>query len=411
MGTDGRQFELTPKVLDLGYAYLSSLGIGEIAQPSMEALSEQVHESVSVAVLDGDEIVYVARVPTKRIMTISLVARLPPARRHHLDGSGAAGRPRAGRPRRLPRPGASHRPAPSAPSPTSAELRDELAEVRRQGFALVDQELEDGVRSIATALRDRRGRAVAAINVSTHAGRVSLKELRGHVPARAPEHRRRDQRPPRQALTGRPASAGWGPRRGGRVGRARGVGTVGGERPDRHGRQLGHDVVHVGRVGQHAPEVGHALVGQARRPGPGTPPGDRTARPRLAGRSPGTWDRGRPAPRPRPRSGRWTRARCGPRVRRSRAAPPRPPGCTTAGDVGRHHLVEWPRPRRSRPGRTAERGGAPRPARRPPPHRAARAGRAAGSPLEPLGSPPCCWPSCGLSVFAERTNVRPAHRA
>jgi IclR family pca regulon transcriptional regulator len=177
MGTDGRQFELTPKVLDLGYAYLSSLGIGEIAQPSMEALSEQVHESVSVAVLDGDEIVYVARVPTKRIMTISLSlgSRLPAVttsmgRVLLADlGPGELGtfldrvQPQARTERTIT---------------DVDELRDALAEVRRQGFALVDQELEDGVRSIATALRDRRGRAVAAINVSTHAGRVSLKELK-----------------------------------------------------------------------------------------------------------------------------------------------------------------------------------------------------------------------------------------
>jgi IclR family pca regulon transcriptional regulator len=183
MCTDGRQFELTPKVLDLGYAYLSSLNIGDLAQPSMEALSEQVHESVSVAVLDGDEIVYVARVPTKRIMTISLslgsrlpavttsmgrvlLADLTPA---ELDAFLARVEPQARTARTIT---------------DVAELRAELDEVREQGYALVDQELEDGVRSIATALRDRRGRAVAAINVSTHAGRVSIKELRASfVPA------------------------------------------------------------------------------------------------------------------------------------------------------------------------------------------------------------------------------------
>ena len=81
MRSDGRYFELTPRVLDLGYAYVSSLKLPDIAQPFMEALSERVHESVSAAVLDDDEIVYVARVPTKRIMTvsISLGSRLPAA--------------------------------------------------------------------------------------------------------------------------------------------------------------------------------------------------------------------------------------------------------------------------------------------------------------------------------------------
>ena len=74
MRSDGRRFELTPKVLNLGYAYLSSLHVGDIAQPYMEGLSERLHESVSASVLDGDQIVYVARVPTKRIMTIALLA-------------------------------------------------------------------------------------------------------------------------------------------------------------------------------------------------------------------------------------------------------------------------------------------------------------------------------------------------
>ena len=79
--TDGKYFELTPMVLDLGHAYVSSLQLPDLAQPHMEALSEQVHESVSASVLDGHEIVYVARVPTQRIMAISLAigSRLPPA--------------------------------------------------------------------------------------------------------------------------------------------------------------------------------------------------------------------------------------------------------------------------------------------------------------------------------------------
>jgi IclR family transcriptional regulator, pca regulon regulatory protein len=70
VSTNGRRFSLTPRVLDIGYAYLSSLNVQQIAQPYLEALSERVHESVSVTVLDGADIVYVARVPTKRIMTI-----------------------------------------------------------------------------------------------------------------------------------------------------------------------------------------------------------------------------------------------------------------------------------------------------------------------------------------------------
>src|SRR5262245_43537654 len=79
VSNNGRHFSLTPRVLDIGYAYLSSLNIEQIAQPYLELLSERVDESVSVTVLDGADIIYVARVPTKRIMTISLGlgSRLP----------------------------------------------------------------------------------------------------------------------------------------------------------------------------------------------------------------------------------------------------------------------------------------------------------------------------------------------
>ena len=129
-----------------------------------------------MAVLDGDEIVYVARVPTKRIMTISLSlgSRLPAV----TTSMGRVLLADLARTTSTPFSTASTTGPHRADHHRRRELRDELAEVRRQGFALVDQELEDGVRSIATALRDRRGRAVAAINVSTHAGRVSLKELK-----------------------------------------------------------------------------------------------------------------------------------------------------------------------------------------------------------------------------------------
>ena len=183
MRCDGRLFELTPKVLDLGYSYVSSLQIADLAQPSMEAMSERVHESVSCAVLDGEEIVYVARVPTTRIMTISLalgsrlpafctslgrvlLADLPDAQ---LDGYLERLRPQRRTERTVTDKG---------------RLREIMVEARRQGWTMVDQELEDGVRSIAAPLRRRDGRAVAALNCSTHAGRVGLRELRSEfVPA------------------------------------------------------------------------------------------------------------------------------------------------------------------------------------------------------------------------------------
>ena len=175
VSADGRRFSLTPRVLDIGYAYLSSLNVQQIAQPYLEALSERVHESVSVTVLDGADIVYVARVPTKRIMTISLglgsrlpayctsmgrvlLAELAP------DGLGDA------LPDRLER----HK----ANTVTSvAELAVVLKQVRAQGWAIVDQELEMGLRSVAAPLRDSSGRAVAAMNISTQVARTPVEQL------------------------------------------------------------------------------------------------------------------------------------------------------------------------------------------------------------------------------------------
>jgi IclR family pca regulon transcriptional regulator len=175
--SNGRGFELTPRVLDIGYAYLSSLDLASIAEPAMEALVERTHESCSAAVLDGGEIVYVARVPTKRIMTISLGlgSRLPAyatsmgrvllaeLERDQVDDLIGGGPLPVVTDRTITKP---------------AELHDELARVRAQGWALVDQELEIGLRSVAAPLRNRQGAAVAALNVSSHAGRVSLDVIR-----------------------------------------------------------------------------------------------------------------------------------------------------------------------------------------------------------------------------------------
>jgi IclR family transcriptional regulator, pca regulon regulatory protein len=174
---DGRYFEPTPKVLDLGYAYLSSLQLGDIAQPTMEALSEQVNESVSLAVLDGCEIVYVARVPTKRIMSISLAlgSRLP-AFCTSMGRVLLAGLPPSELGDRLAVAGPLV--ARTALTVVSADaLADVIAAVATDGFALVDEELETGVRSLAVPIRDRSGRVVAALNIGAQVGRVSLAEM------------------------------------------------------------------------------------------------------------------------------------------------------------------------------------------------------------------------------------------
>src|SRR3954467_7104758 len=141
--TDGRTFELTPRVLDLGFAYVSSLQLPDIAQPFMEALSDRLHESVSASVLDGTQIVYVARVNTQRIMGISLAigSRLPAAwtsmGRVLLAGLGDAQLDRF-----LDDLVISELTAQSIND--VGALRREVLTVRDQGYALVDQELEEG---------------------------------------------------------------------------------------------------------------------------------------------------------------------------------------------------------------------------------------------------------------------------
>lgn len=177
---DDRRFSLTPKVLEIGYAYLSSLPWWEIAQPHMERLSSELGTSTSAAVLDRDEIVYVLRAPTRRIMTVPLavgtrlpayatstgrvlLAHLPPAERAaYLDRVELA-----------------------ALTPHTVtdrnDLIDILDDVARQGWAIVDQELEMGVRSTAAPISGRDCRVFAAINVSTHPASVDERELRERV--------------------------------------------------------------------------------------------------------------------------------------------------------------------------------------------------------------------------------------
>jgi IclR family pca regulon transcriptional regulator len=183
VGFDGRLFSLRPRILELGYAYLSTLSLGEVAVPHLEELVATTRESSSIAVLDGEDIVYVVRVPTARIMTVAiaigtrfpahatsmgrvLLAALPaPARERYLDRTGFEGLTRR---------------TVTDPSVLGRVLDD----VAASGYALVDQELEDGLRSIAAPIRDGGGAVVAAMNVSVHASRANLETLRRvHLPA------------------------------------------------------------------------------------------------------------------------------------------------------------------------------------------------------------------------------------
>jgi IclR family pca regulon transcriptional regulator len=173
----GGRFSLTPQVLELGYAYLSSLTLPEVAQPHLERLVELIHESSSVSVLDGDDVVYVARVPTRRIMAVSIsVGTRFPAFATSMGRVLLAGLEPEALDAVLAR--TPLRSLTTATIADEARLRRELERVRAQGWALVDQELEAGLRSVAAPIRNPAGTVVAAINVSAHATRTGVAEVK-----------------------------------------------------------------------------------------------------------------------------------------------------------------------------------------------------------------------------------------
>jgi IclR family pca regulon transcriptional regulator len=175
-------FALTPRVLELGMAYVGGLGLWEVARPHMEALVAQTGESSSMAQLDGGDIVYVARVAVAKIITLRvdigtrfpalvtsqgkvLLAALDP------DALGAAlSEPsRSGLPPLLPR--------------DRAAVDEDLAQVRARGWALADEELAPGIRSVAVPVRDGSGQVRAAMNVTVHAAETTVETLvDSHLP-------------------------------------------------------------------------------------------------------------------------------------------------------------------------------------------------------------------------------------
>ncbi|MBB4910112.1 IclR family transcriptional regulator domain-containing protein [Actinophytocola algeriensis] len=176
---EGPGFTLTPRVLDLGVAYVRSQGLWDIARPHMEALSAATGESCSVAQLDGSDIVYVARVAVPKIVALAvqvgtrfpalqtslgkvLLAALDPT-----EADAVLAEPtRSGLTPRW--------------QPSRAERDAALREVRARGWALTDQQLALGIRSVAAPLRDGHGRVVGALNVNTHAAETTVDELLGH---------------------------------------------------------------------------------------------------------------------------------------------------------------------------------------------------------------------------------------
>src|SRR3954469_24970392 len=172
----GGAFELTPKVLTLGMAYVGALGLWEIARPHLEKLVARTGESSSMAQLDGSDIVYVARVSVPKIIAlrVEIGTRFPATQTSQGKVLLAALTPdelertlelpsRAGLPRYIGR--------------TREQLDQELVEVRARGWALADEELAPGVRSVAVPVRDRTGTVRAAMNVTVHAAETTTEHL------------------------------------------------------------------------------------------------------------------------------------------------------------------------------------------------------------------------------------------
>jgi len=175
-------FELTPRVLDLGMSYVLSRGLWEIARPHMEALVARTRESTSIAQLDGSDIVYVARVAVPKIVTLAVtIGTRFPAVQTSLGKVLLAALPPAEAERVLAEPSRSGITPPWQPD--AAERATVLREVRARGWALTDEQLAPGIRSVAAPLRDGAGRVVAALNVNAHAAETPVERLVGeHLP-------------------------------------------------------------------------------------------------------------------------------------------------------------------------------------------------------------------------------------
>ncbi|MBP6562276.1 MAG: helix-turn-helix domain-containing protein [Neisseriaceae bacterium] len=170
-------FQLKPKVLTLGYAYLSSTHMAVTAQPYLERVSTAVNESCSLAVLENNEILYVCRSPTKRVMSVvlSVGSRLP-AYCSSMGRVLLAALTEAERAEYYAQ--VKCLPLTAHTIYQAAELEPILTQVRAQGYAIIDQELELGLRSIAVPVRNVLGEVVAAMNVSTQASLISLEEMK-----------------------------------------------------------------------------------------------------------------------------------------------------------------------------------------------------------------------------------------
>jgi IclR family pca regulon transcriptional regulator len=170
-------YALTPRVLELGTTYVQALGLWDIARPHMERLVARTGESSSIAQLDGSDIVYVARVAVPKIIALAVqIGTRFPAPATSLGKVLLAGLPPAELADVLAQP--SRAGVTARWQPDRAELDAALRDVRAQGWALTDEQLAPGIRSVAAPLRDGAGRVIAALNVTVHAAETTVETLR-----------------------------------------------------------------------------------------------------------------------------------------------------------------------------------------------------------------------------------------
>jgi len=173
---DGRLFSLRPRILELGYSYLSGLTLVEIARPRLVELVKRLNESSSISVLDGTEIVYIVRVPARRIMSVTItVGTHFPAYSTSMGRVLLASLSEADLAAYFER--VELKPITARTLTHEGDIRRELDAARQQGWAAVDEELEEGLRSVAVPIRGPRGEVIAAMNMSVRVSRASIDEL------------------------------------------------------------------------------------------------------------------------------------------------------------------------------------------------------------------------------------------
>jgi IclR family pca regulon transcriptional regulator len=173
---DNRHFFLRPRILALGHSYISSMPLATAAQPVLEHISHLLHESCSIATLDGAEIVYIARANVTRIMSIDLgVGSRLPAFCTSMGRAILANLPPEELESVLARIEFKRYTERTITNP--AKLTQALRQIRRDGYSIIDQELEHGLRSMAVPIQNPNGKVVAALNIGAHAQRVSIQEM------------------------------------------------------------------------------------------------------------------------------------------------------------------------------------------------------------------------------------------